>query len=172
MYKYKQINLNKEDVKKDLEKAIKETEEDLNGTFGDVEPMYWINDIPVINSSAITEEFDTQFASLISFADGTSIIITDILFNKYLTEDEQNVILAHEIGHYEYRKKGVDKKSMSRLEWEILADDYAVNIYGYERVLDTLFKTAKIAQLVYDDIDTDEIRDRMVEIQIRQIRNR
>lgn len=172
MYKYKQINLNKEDVKKDLEKAIKETEEDLNGTFGDVEPMYWINDIPVINSSAITEEFDTQFASLISFADGTSIIITDILFNKYLTEDEQNVILAHEIGHYEYRKKGVDKKSMSRLEWEMLADDYAVNMYGYERVLDTLFKTAKIAQLVYDDIDTDEIRDRMVEIQIRQIRNR
>lgn len=172
MYKYKQINLNKEDVKKDLEKAIKETEEDLNGTFGDVEPMYWINDIPVINSSAITEEFDTQFASLISFADGTSIIITDILFNKYLTEDEQNVILAHELGHYEYRKKGVDKKSMSRLEWEILADEYAVNMYGYERVLDTLFKTAKIAQLVYDDIDTDEIRDRMVEIQIRQIRNR
>ena len=172
MYKYKQINLNKEDVKKDLEKAIKETEEDLNGTFGDVEPMYWINDIPVINSSAITEEFDTQFASLISFADGTSIIITHILFNKYLTEDEQNVILAHEIGHYEYRKKGVDKKSMSRLEWEMLADDYAVNMYGYERVLDTLFKTAKIAQLVYDDIDTDEIRDRMVEIQIRQIRNR
>lgn len=172
MYKYKQINLNKEDVKKDLEKAIKETEEDLNGTFGDVEPMYWINDIPVINSSAITEEFDTQFASLISFADGSAVIITDILFNKYLTEDEQNVILAHEIGHYEYRKKGVNKKSMSRLEWEILADDYAVNIYGHEKVLDALYKTAKIAQLIYDDIDTDEIRDRMVEIQIRQIRNR
>lgn len=172
MYKYKQINLNKEDVKKDLEKAIKETEDDLNGTFGNVEPMYWINDIPVINSSAITEEFDTQFASLISFADGSAVIITDILFNKYLTEDEQNVILAHEIGHYEYRKKGVDKKSMSRLEWEILADDYAVNIYGHEKVLDALYKTAKIAQLIYDDIDTDEIRDRMVEIQIRQIRNR
>lgn len=172
MYEYKQIKLNKEDVKKDLEKAIKETEGDLNGTFGDVEPMYYINDIPVINSSAITEEFDTQFASLISFADGTSIIITDILFNKYLTEDEQNVILAHEIGHYEYRKKGVDKKSMSNLEWEILADMYAVNMYGHEKVLDTLFKTAKIAQLIYDDIDTDEIRDRMVEIQMNQLRNR
>lgn len=172
MYEYKQIKLNKEDVKKDLEKAIKETEGDLNGTFGDVEPMYYINDIPVINSSAITEEFDTQFASLISFADGTSIIITDILFNKYLTEDEQNVILAHEIGHYEYRKKGVDKKSMSNLEWEILADMYAVNMYGHEKVLDTLFKIAKIAQLIYDDIDTDEIRDRMVEIQMNQLRNR
>ena len=172
MYEYKQIKLNKEDVKKDLEKAIKETEGDLNGTFGDVEPMYYINDIPVINSSAITEEFDTQFASLISFADGTSIIITDILFNKYLSEDEQNVILAHEIGHFEYRKKGVDKKSMSKLEWEILADMYAVNMYGHEKVLDTLFKTAKIAQLIYDDIDTDEIKYRMVEIQMDQLKNR
>lgn len=172
MYKYKQINLNKEDVKKDLEKDIKETEEDLNGTFADVEPMYYINDIPVINSSAITKEYDTQFASLISFADGTSIIITDILFNKYLTEDEQNVILAHEIGHFEYRKKGVDKKSMSKLEWEILADMYAVNMYGHEKVLDTLFKTAKIAQLIYDDIDTDEIKYRMVEIQMNQLKNR
>jgi hypothetical protein len=172
MYNYKQINLNKEDVKKDLEKAIKETEGDLNGTFADVEPMYYVNDIPVINSSAITEEFDTQFASLISFADGTSIIITDILFNKYLSEDEQNVILAHEIGHFEYRNKGIDKKSMSKLEWEILADMYAVNMYGHEKVLDTLFKTAKIAQLIYDDIDTDEIKYRMVEIQMNQLKNR
>lgn len=34
MYEYKQIKLNKEDVKKDLEKAIKETEGDLMVLLG------------------------------------------------------------------------------------------------------------------------------------------
>ena len=72
----------------------------------------------------------------------------------------------------EYRNKGIDKKSMSKLEWEILADMYAVNMYGHTKVLDTLFKTAKIAQLIYDDIDTDEIKYRMVEIQMNQLKNR
>ena len=172
MYEYKQINLNKEDVKKDLDQAIESTKEDLNGTFADITPMYYIDDIPVINSSAITELYDTQFASLISFADGTSVIITDILFNKYLTKDEQNVILAHEIGHFMCRQNGINKKSMSKLEWEIMADSYAVDMYGHTKVLDTLFKTAKIAQLLYEDIDMDEVRDRMVEIQMNQIKNR
>ena len=74
---------------------------------------------------------------------------------------------------YKFAKRhGVNKDNMSKLEWEILADMYAVNMYGHEKVLDTLFKTAKIAQMIYDDIDTDQIRDRMVEIQIRQIKNR
>ena len=136
--------------------------------------MYWLNDeIPVINSSAIAERYDIQFAALASFPDGTSIIITDILFNEYLTEDEQDVILAHELGHYEYKEQGLSKKFMSSLEWENLADDYAVGMYGHDRVLDALYKTAKIAQLIYGNkIDMQEIKHRLVEIQMDKIINK
>lgn len=174
MYKYKEIKLNKEDVISDLNKAIKETSKDLSGNFGELVPMYWIDDeIPVVNSSAIAEQYNIQFAALATFADGTAIIITDILFNKYLTEDEQDVILAHELGHYEYKKNGVNKNSMSRLEWENLADKFAVDIYGHERVLDALFKTAKIAQMIYGNkIDMKEMKERLVEIQMDKIKNR
>ena len=174
MYRYKQINLNREDVVNDLNKAVKETAKDLTGSFGDLEPMYWLNeDIPVITSSAIAEKYDIQFAALATFSDGTSIIITDVLFNKYLTEDEQDVILAHELGHYEYKRMGIDKNSMSRLEWENLADDFAVNMYGHTRVLDALYKTAKISQLVYGNkIDMQEIKNRLVEIQMDKIINK
>ena len=173
MYRYKEIKLDREEIISELNKAVKETAKDLTGSFGNLEPIYWLDEIPVINSSAIAEKYDIQFAALATFSDGTSIIITDILFNKYLTEDEQDVILAHELGHYEYKRMGIDKNSMSRLEWENLADDFAVNIYGHDRVLDALYKTAKISQLVYGNkIDMQEIKNRLVEIQMDKIKNK
>ena len=166
MYEYKQLEINKDEILEAIDEAIEETKENY------IEPMYWVQDIPVFNSSFIAAEHNIKFAALATFNGGEPAIITDILFNKYLTEEEQNIILAHEIGHYEYRKKGVDKKSMSKLEWEILADMYAVNIYGHEKVLDTIFKAAKIAKSIYNDIDTDEIKYRLVEIEMDKIRNR
>lgn len=174
MYKYKEIKINREEVISDLNKAVKETSKDLTGSFGDLEPMYWLNDeIPVINNSAIAEKYNIQFAALATFSDGTSIIITDVLFNKYLTEDEQDVILAHELGHYEYKRHGIDKNSMSSLEWENLADDFAVSIHGHDKVLDALFKTAKIAQLIYGNrINMSEMKERLVEIQMDKIKNK
>lgn len=173
MYEYEQINLNREDIINDLNDDIKKTSNDLLGSFGDLEPMYWIDNIPVINSSAISQEYDIQFAALATFADGTAIIITDILFNKYLTEEEQDVILAHELGHYKYKRNGLDKKSMSKLQWEILADSFAVDIYGHDRVIDALYKTTKIAQIIYNDkIDVEEMKYRLVEIQMDKIINK
>ena len=172
MYKYKQINLNKEEIISDFNMAVKETSKDLLGSFGDLEPMYWIDEIPVINSSAIAENYNIQFAALATFPDGTAVIITDILFNKYLTEKEQDAILAHELGHHVYKQNGISKNNMSKLEWEVLADNFAVEMYGHEIVLDALFKTAKIAQMVCDNIDMTEIRNRMVEIQMDKIKNR
>lgn len=174
MYRYKQINLNREEVIADLNKAVKETANDLTVNFSDLEPIYWLDgEIPVINSSAIAEQYNIQFAALATFPDGSAIIITDVLFNKYLTEDEQDAILAHELGHYEFKKHGVDKNSMSSLEWEILADKFAVNVYGHERLLDALYKTAKIAQLIYGNkIDIQEMKHRLVEIQMDKIKNK
>lgn len=174
MYRYKQINLNREEVIADLNKAVKETANDLTVNFGELEPMYWLDgDIPVINSSAIAEQYNIQFAALATFTDGSAVIITDILFNKYLSEDEQDAILAHELGHHEFKKNGVDKNSMSRLEWEMLADAFAVNVYGHERVLDALYKTAKISQLIYGNrIDMQEMKHRLVEIQMDKIKNK
>lgn len=174
MYRYKEIKINKEDVISDLNKAVKETAKDLTGDFGELEPMYWLdNEIPVINSSAIAEQYNIQFAALATFLDGSAIIITDVLFNKYLTEDEQDAILAHELGHHEFKKNGVDKNTMSRVEWEMLADAFAVNVYGHERVLDALYKTAKISQLIYGDkIDMQEMKHRLVEIQMDKIKNK
>ena len=174
MYRYKQIKLNKEDIVSDINIAVKQTSKDLLGSFGDLEPMYWLNnEIPVINSSAIAERYNIQFAALATFPDGSAVIITDILFNKYLTEDEQDVILAHELGHFEYKRHGIDKNSMSKLEWENLADDFAVNMYGHDRVLDALYKTAKISQLIYGNtIDMQEIKHRLVEIQMDKIKNK
>lgn len=174
MYKYKQINLNKEDMINDLKMAVKETSKDLLGSFGDLEPMYWLNDeIPVINSSAIAENYNIQFAALATFSDGSAVIITDILFNKYLSEEEQDAILAHELGHHIYKRNGISKNNMSKLEWEVLADKFAVEMYGHEIVLDALFKTAKIAQLIYGNkIDIQEMKHRLVEIQMDKITNR
>ena len=166
MYEFKQLEINKDEILEAIDEAIEETKENY------IEPMYWVQDIPVFNSSFIAAEHNIKFAALATFNGGEPAIITDILFNKYLTEEEQNIILAHEIGHYEYRKKGVDKKSMSSVEWEILADKYAVSIYGHDRVLDTLVKVAKIAKSIYDDIDTDEIKYRLVEIEMDKIKNR
>ena len=166
MYEFKQLEINKDEILEAIDEAIEETKENY------IEPMYWVQDIPVFNSSFIAAEHNIKFAALATFNGGEPAIITDILFNKYLTEEEQNIILAHEIGHYEYRKKGVEKKSMSKLEWEILADMYAVSIYGHDRVLDTIVKVAKIAKSIYDDIDTDEIKYRLVEIEMDKIRNR
>ena len=173
MYRYKQLNLNKEDIISDLNKAIKQTSKDLLGSFGDLEPMYWIDgEIPVINSSAIAEKYNIQFAALATFPDGTSVIITDVLFNKYLSEKEQDAIIAHELGHYEYKRHGVDKNTMSKLEWEELADKFAVEIYGHDIVLDALYKSTRIAQLIYDKIDIQEMKHRLVEIQMDKIINR
>ncbi len=174
MYRYKEIKINREEVVADLNNAVKETANDLTVNFGELEPMYWLdNKIPVINSSAIAEQYNIQFAALATFPDGSAIIITDVLFNKYLTEDEQDAILAHELGHYEYKRNGIDKNNMSSLEWENLADDFAVNIYGHDIVLDALYKTAKIAQLIYGNkIDMQEIKHRLVEIQMDKIKNK
>ncbi len=174
MYRYKQLNLNKEDIISDLNMAVKETSKDLLGSFGDLEPMYWLDDeIPVINSSAIAEQYNIQFAALATFPDGTAIIITDVLFNKYLSEKEQDAILAHELGHYEYKRHGVNKDNMSKLEWEELADKFAVEIYGHDIVLDALYKTTRIAQLIYGNkIDIQEMKHRLVEIQMDKITNR
>lgn len=174
MYKYKQINLNKEDMVNDLKMAVKETSKDLLGSFGDLEPMCWLNDeIPVINSSAIAENYNIQFAALATFSDGSAVIITDVLFNKYLSEKEQDAILAHELGHYECKKHGVNKNNMSKLEWEVLADKFAIECCGDEIVLDALFKTAKIAQLIYGNkIDIQEMKHRLVEIQMNKIINK
>ena len=62
---------------------------------------------------------------------------------------------------------------MSKLEWEVLADKFAVEMYGHEIVLDALFKTAKIAQLIYGNkIDIQEMKHRLVEIQMDKITNR
>ena len=174
MYKYKEIKINREEVIADLNNAVKETANDLTVNFGELEPMYWLDgEIPVINSSAIAEQYNIQFAALATFTDGSAVIITDILFNKYLSEDEQDAILAHELGHHEFKKHGVDKKSMSSLEWEILADKFAVNVYGHEIMLDALYKTAKISQLIYGNrINMSEMKERLVEIQMDKIKNK
>lgn len=174
MYRYKQINLNREDLVKDLNRAVKETANDLTVNFGELEPIYWLDgEIPVINSSAIAEHYNIQFAALATFTDGSVVIITDILFNKYLSEDEQDAILAHELGHHEYKKIGINKNSMSSLEWELLADKFAVEMYGHERVLDALYKTAKISQMIYGNrINMSEMKERLVEIQMDKIKNK
>lgn len=165
MYEFKQLEINKDEILKDLEEAIEETKEK------NIEPMYWVQDIPVFDSSAIAAEHDIQFAALATFNGGDAAIITDVLFNKYLTEEEQDIVLAHELGHYNYRMNGLRKNSFSRVEWEILADKYAVSIYGHDRVLDVLVKVAKIAQMVCE-INMSEMKQRIVEIQMDKIKNR
>ena len=92
MYEFK-LEINKDEILRDLEEAIEETKENY------IEPMYWVDSIPVFNTSYIASEHNIKFAALATFNGGEPAIITDVLFNKYLTEEEQNIILAHEIKH-------------------------------------------------------------------------
>lgn len=78
-------------------------------------------------------------------------IVIDNLFN-ILSEDEQNVVIAHELGHmikdggltndyaayYATRLFGFCPKE------EFIADSYAVELYGKTRVIDTLKKIGVI----------------------------
>lgn len=74
-----------------------------------------------------------------TIGDGMSIEVRTDLFFKLLTQEMQNVVLAHEIGHHIIKEARPSWYQITRdVDQEVAADAFAVMVYGKKQVVKLL----------------------------------
>lgn len=131
---------------KDFEEII------FKQSFNEIEPIGYIDNIPVIRNNYLLSLCGTLFAMLVY--DGKNYyIIIDSLFDK-LSIEGKKFALAHELGHKELKHlENVEKKgTIININLEYEADGFAAKCYGYKLAKDTIEEIINIATTIMDNI--------------------
>ena len=94
----------------------------------------------------MSKEFkdDPSFLALATkLVDGREIVITNDLFWDKLTKTQREIIVAHEKGHFVGKHHGIFFIAGS-VVGEMLADQYAADIYGKNKVKHMLHQTVNV----------------------------
>ena len=120
-------------------------------SFNEIEPIGYIDNIPVIRNNYLLSSYGTLFAMLVY--DGKNYyILIDSLFDK-LSAEGKKFALAHELGHKEFKHlENVEKKgTIIDINLEYEADSFAAKFYGYKLAKDALEELIDVASTVIDN---------------------
>lgn len=137
--------------KEKIEKYNKEKFEDLEEiifkeSLSEIEPIAYIENVPIIKNNYIMKLTGTIFAVTLLNNKGEYYIIVDSLFDELSNETKQ-FALAHELAHKHLKHlENMSSGLLSNLDNEIEADEFASKRYGIDiasNALDELIKVAK-----------------------------
>ena len=131
---------------KDFEEII------FKQSFNEIEPIRYIDNIPVIRNNYLLSSYGALFAMLVY--DGKNYyILIDSLFDK-LSAEGKKFALAHELGHKELKHlENVEKKgTLIDINLEYEADSFAAKCYGYKLAKDAIEEITNIITTITDNI--------------------